>query len=644
MKWLFRIVGVVVLVVVIAVVGVLMLPADRIAAIATDQLSKLTGRKVSISGDVSMTFWPVLGVRAQGLEVGNAPWAKEATMLNTAQAAIGVDAGALLRGDIRITNIEAQSPTIRLESRADGRASWLFTDGSGEAAIETERPADAPARTITIERLSITDATLIYDAEGGDLVSYAGVDLDLDWPDPAGAAQIKAAVRPAGMPVNLNAEIGQFAGFLGGDVQPVDLNISAAKTTARLAGRASLQGAIAGAFELNSPDSSAFLAALGAGAVDLPQGLGQTVSLRTELTLTPDRKLALRDLNADLGGNTLAGAADIDLNGTPQINAQLAAGALDLTALTGAEGASGDVSSETSGWPRNRIDASGLAAFDGAISLRADSIDLGALQLGKTRTLLRNDRSRMVFELREVTAYEGVLSGEFVMNNRNGLSVGGKLRASDMQMNPMLRDLAGLTRFTGQGAAEVSFLGVGETVDAIMRSLSGKGAINVGRGTIEGIDLDDLLGSFDVQGGTTVFDALTATFDMDKGVVRNSDLSMLLPNFEATGQGVIDLGGQTIDYTVTPKALRLNQDRGLAVPVRIVGPWSDPRIRPDVSAAIDLNFKEERQQAEERVKQKVEEKLEEELGIVRQDGQSIEDAAKDRIEDKLKKELFRLFD
>ena len=645
MKWILRIIGVLVLMAVVAVVGVLMLPADRIAAIATDQLSKITGRNVSVSGDVSMTFWPVLGVEAQGLEVGNASWAKEGAMLSTAQAAIGVDASALLRGEIRITNIEAQSPTIRLESRADGRASWQFTDATGAAQIETETTPASTPQAVTIERLVITDATLIYDAEGADLVRYDNVDLSLDWPDPAGAVTIAAGVVPAGEPVTLDARIERFTGFLGGDVQPVDVAVQTAGGRAALKGRASLQGAVAGQLALDMPSTSTFLAALGLGGVELPAGLGRSAQVAAEITLTPDRKLALRDMVADLGGNRLTGAADVDLNGVPQVNAQLNAGALDLRALTGAgESAAAAPQSAGTGWPKDAIDASGLAAFNGGISLRADSVDLGTLKFGATRTLLTNDRSRMVFELREVAGYGGQISGEFVMNNRSGLSVGGKLRARAVQMQPLLSDLADLTRFSGQGDAEVSFLGVGQNVDAIMRSLSGSGAVNVGRGAIEGIDLDNLLGNFDSQGGTTVFDALTATFQMQNGILRNEDLTMLLPNFDARGAGQVNLGAQTIDYTVTPKALRVNQGRGLAVPVRIVGPWADPKISADLKAAIDLNFQEEKDRAEERVKQKAEEKLEEELGVVRQEGQSVEDAVKDRIEDKLKEELFRLFD
>ncbi|MDF3412902.1 AsmA family protein [Sulfitobacter sp. M57] len=643
MKWIIRGFGIVVLVAVIAVVGVLMLPADRIARIASEQLTRLTGRMVTVSGDVSMTFWPVLGVSAGGLEVGNADWAKEGAMFTTAQAAIGVDAAALLRGEIRITNVEANSPTIRLQSRKDGRANWIFTDADGAAEITAENaPDDAGNTPLTIERLVIRDAALIYDAEGADLVSYSGVDLTLDWPEQGGAAQIDAALRPAGQVVKIAAKIDRFAGFLDGQVQPINLSVASNGGGLTLNGRASIAGAVAGAFDLKTTDTGAFLAALGAGSVSLPKGLGQNMHTRADITLTPDRRLSLRDLVADLGGNTLRGAADIELNGKPQINAQLQAGALNLAGLAGGENADGGAAD--TGWSRVPIDASGLATFNGGIALNADSIDLGALKLGRTRSLLTNDRARMVFELREVAAYGGLFTGEFVMNNRNGLSVGGKLRAAGVEMRGLLTDLAGLTRFSGRGDAEVSFLGVGQTVDAIMRSLSGKGAVNIGRGSIEGIDLDDLLGSFDVKGGTTVFDALTATFSIDKGVLSNSNLKMLLPNFEATGAGKVNLGAQSLDYTVTPKALRVNKERGLAVPVRIAGPWRDPKITADVKAVIDLNFREEVKRAEDKAKQKLEQKLDDELGLTRQEGQSVEEAVKDKLEDKLKKELFKIFD
>lgn len=641
MKWIIRLIGFVLVIILVAGVSLFFIPADRIAKLAADQIRTATGRDVTITGDVSMTLWPVLGVSAGGLEVGNADWSDQGPMLTAENAAIGVDAMALLTGEIRITKIEATRPTIRLESRADGRASWVFTDASGEAQIETEVAPDRAPQAVSIQRLEVSEATLIYDAEGSDLVSYSGVDLTLDWPERLGPAQINATLRPAGSAVDVAATIGGFAGFITGQVQPVQAQVSAGGGTLTLDGRASTAGEVAGQLALDMPSTDAFFAALALPQPGLPARLGQSVDLDTQITLTPDRRLALRGLSADLGGNRLTGAADISLNGTPEINAQLSAGALDLRSAT--EGG-GEPAPVGSGWPKDRIDASGLAAFNGQIALTADSIDLGQFKLGASRALLRNDTSRMVFELREVAAYGGTVSGEFVINNRSGLSVGGKMFAQGLAMQDFLREAVGLERLTGQADAELSFLGSGSTVDAIMKSLSGKGAVNFGKGTIIGIDLDRLMRSGAVGGGTTVFDSLGATWTMDAGVLFNDDLLLKLANYEARGAGQVGLGAQTIDYTFTPIALRANEGTGIAIPVRIRGPWSGPSILPDLEAAIDLNFSAEKERLKTQAEEAVRNRVAEELGVSGDAAQDLEGAARDKIEGEIRKGLRSLFD
>ncbi|UWR30879.1 AsmA family protein [Sulfitobacter sp. W002] len=646
MRWIIRVIGALLLIVVIMLGALFLLPGERIARIASDQLSRMTGREVSITGDVGVTLWPVLGVTAGGLEVGNADWTDKGALLTAANAAIGVDAGALLRGEIRITNIAAQSPVIRLEQRRDGRASWQFTDSSSGARIETQSEPTASRRPLSIQKLTVTDATLIYDAEGADVLRYEGVDLALDWPERDGAADITASMAPAGEAVRLAARIEGFADFLEGGVQPLRADVTTRGGEISFDGRGSLNGALAGDLRIDSADTARFLASFGAGGVTLPQSLGQSVDLRSGLTLTADRRLALRNIAVDLGGNSLTGQADLALNGTPRITANLRTGALDLSALSEGGADTNGTSSQTQGdalegWSRQEINADWLAAFDGDIALSAESIDLGQLDLGPTRAVLRNDRARMVFDLQDMSAYGGTVAGEFVMNNRSGLSVGGNLTAQGVQMRDLLEDTAGVTRFSGDGNAALSFLGSGQSVDAIMRSLSGAGTLTMGRGTIAGIDLDALLGSVDAEGGSTVFDSMEATFDIAQGVLRNDDLLMLLPNFNATGAGLVNLGRRTLDYTVTPKALRINASRGgLAVPVRITGPWADPQIKPDLRAAIDLNFAEEKQQAEDKVR----EKIQEELNISPDDSRSTEDIVKDELENAVRRELFKLFD
>ena len=274
----------------------------------------------------------------------------------------------------------------------------------------------------------------------------------------------------------------------------------------------------------------------------------------------------------------------------------------------------------------------------------ADSIDLGDLKLGTTRTLMTLDRSRAVFSLRELRAYDGLITGEFVANNRSGLSVGGTMKAEGLNLERFLADAMDITRFAASASGEVEFLGVGNSVHAIMNSLSGKGALRTGRGVISGIDLDRLMRAGDVSGGTTVFDTMSASFTMDQGNLYNRDLAMSLPLARAEGTGRVGLGARDIDYLFTPVLLEGDNSRGLAIPVRIEGPWASPRIKPDLEKALDLNLKAEREELEQKAEERLEREVQKRLDVTPQEGQSVEDAVKDKLKDKAERKLRKLFD
>ena len=250
------------------------------------------------------------------------------------------------------------------------------------------------------------------------------------------------------------------------------------------------------------------------------------------------------------------------------------------------------------------------------------------------------ENSRAVFELRELSGYEGTVTGQFVINNRSGLSVGGDMTAAGIALEPFLTDAAGVTRLAATGDASLDFLGVGGSVDAIMKSLEGSAAITTGRGVISGFDLDKLMRSGDGTGGTTVFDRLTASFDIAGGNMRGDDLLMVLPLARAEGAGRIGLGARDIDYLFTPTLLEGENRRGLAIPVRIRGAWADPRIVPDLEKALELNLNREKGKLEEKAR----EKLGEELGVETQEGESVEDAVRRKLEDKAVDEFKKLFE
>ncbi len=641
MRWIFRLFGVLVLLVAFAVGAVFFLPKDRIAAIASDQLRAQTGRDLTVSDEISLSFWPVLGVKTGPVAMSNADWAGSEPMVSAQALSIGVDARALLGGDIQIKHIEVQEPVVRLATRADGRGNWEF--GDGEAVVDAQTDVTSGSQSFGLERLSVNNAQLTYAAAGSAPVTVSDVDATLNWPDPDGAAQIAVALRQGSADLSMQGEIGRFASFLEGAVAPVNVSGQLAGADFSFDGRASSGGEAAGQVAVTARDTGAVLTALGSPGTQPPAGFGRSIEASADLTFTDGDKLTLRDLALALDQNRFAGAVDVLLSSVPQITANLTAGDLDFASLSEGSGGSADPAPAGSGWSTDPIDASGLSALNGNIALSATSIDLGTIRLGASRLSVAIDRARAVVQLGQVSVFGGSVTGQLVANNRSGLSVGGDLSASQIDLENMLSNLAGITRLSGKADAQVQFLGVGQNMDAIMRSLSGQGSLGTGRGVIAGIDLDRLMRSGDGTGGTTVFDSLTASYTMQNGNLFNSDLLLLLANFRAEGEGRIGLGSQDIDYLFTPIALRSDSGQTLQIPVRIRGPWSSPSIIPELSEALKREVDEKVDEAVEEVKQEArdaaQEKLQEELGVVKQEGQSTEDAVRDAIENKAKDKL-----
>lgn len=885
MRFLIRLVVIVLVAVALAVIGLLMLPGDRIARIAADQLSKQTGRVVTISPDTSISLYPTLGVTTGPASISSAEWAKNGPLLTSDSLAIGIDVPALLGGTIRVTKLEAKSPRVILERAADGRANWEFFPSD---AKPTETPAattseDGQSFDLSLERALISDASLRYIDHGtGVDQSFEDVDLDLSWPDMGGAAQVMLGVTPFTERLVLNANVADVMGLskgaqtalsgtlqgaganiafegtasikpeaamqinadipragallralgqdpaalgLAGDFDPklsidsqvsfdgtrlalrkmalgldastlsgdadivlalgapqvtaklnadiknagqlmrmlgqtpetfgldpafnpslasaVTLSLNGASITAGLSGltasmeearvsgkadialqdgtpnitadlalnlpnaarsaallgqplsnfglspsavpalksnvtanikgenisatlrdlSASMAGAnVSGAMDFaiaggapalsgnvtaNIPSTANLMRALGQTAPDLPQGFGRAIKASTALSFKSNQ-LDLSGLTVSLDQNTFSGGLSIGLGGaTPNVNATLQAGDLDFSALSGGDSSGANESTSSgAGWPTTPIDASALGAVNGNIKLTARSINLGNLQLGAADLGVAIDNSRTVISINDLRAYQGSFAGNFVANNRSGLSVGGDLRASSVALGPLLTALAGVDKIAGNGNLNVSFLGSGGSVDAIMRSLSGQVALSVPQGTISGIDLEGLIRQGNANASLTQFTNLSANGVISGGSLQNDDLTVSTGRVDAKGEGYINLGAQTLDYLITPIAKDVGSQDRIEIPVRIKGPWSNPTIRPDLEAALNLEnerkkLEEQARQEIEREKQKLIDQAEAEKEKLRAKAQAeakkLEDRARQKVEDAAKK-------
>lgn len=653
MRLLLRLAGVLISLLVLGVAALFVIPTERLANLAARQLEGVTGRSVVFSGDVRPTIYPVIGVRTGPVSVSNAGWSDAGPMFQADGLDIALDLGAVMRGEVTIRRIGAEGPRIVLERHSDGRVNWDFAPATTAASGSAAQPSGATGvAPFTIDTATISNGSLRFiDHQTGEALALSGLDLTFALPDFDGPADLAAAAMLNGQRVEVEARLARFATAISGQVSDVRAAVSVGGVRLAFDGRAgSSPLAAEGRVEFDLPDPAPVFAALGQAAPGLPAGFDRAISGSARVTLAPAGSVHLRDLALRAPAGQIAGAADLTFDGPrPRLVASVSSNALNLASLAGGgEGGTGAGAAAPSGWPRDMIDASGLAALDADISVSADRVDLGGMVLAPVRLGLTIDRARAVFDLRQIGLYDGALSGEFVVNARSGLSTGGNLRADGINLLPLLRDAAGFERLAGTGNAALRFLAVGNSIDAMMRSLSGEGRIDLGQGEIIGFDLAGMLRSLDLghmgANNRTIYRAITGSFTIADGVLRNTDLAMDASRVTATGSGSVDIGAQTLDYRIIPVALADGDGAGgVRVPLLIRGPWSALRFNLDLEGMAQERLRLERERLEERARteareaeararERAEQELSERLRLERQEGERLEDAARRRLE------------
>lgn len=664
MRWVFRLIGLLVVLVLAAVAALFLIPSERIANLAARQFEAATGRALIITGDVRPRIWPEIGASIEGVTLANADWSETPDMAQIGRVDVGVDLAALIGGSIIVRNFELADAELVLERDAQGRANWAFDTATQPAPEGEAAGAGGTLPAIALDRAQIRNLSLRYvDRATGTLQALDGIDAVLQMPDAQGPAVLSLSASPDGTPLEAELRLGSVAGFLDGAVTALRADLSLDGAALQFEGRAGLDPlALDGQLSLDASRLGPVMALAGQGGAEpLPEG-ARPLTLGGQVTLAPAGSLHLRNGVLGLGSNRVRASLDILMDGArPNVTGEIAADSLDLRPfLSGGDAAP---ASGGTGWPTDRIDASALALVDARLGLVTGPVQTGFADLDALRGVLTIDNARAVLSLAELRAWEGVLTGDLVANNRSGLSVRADLALRDVNLRPMLVQMAEFERLSGTAAMDLNLLGSGASMDAIMRSLSGDGRLEFGAGEIRGLDLAGMLRNLDAsyvgEGNSTIYDSIAASFTVAGGVLSNEDLRLEAPLVGVGGSGRVDLGGQTLDYRVIPEALR-NAETGeaLRVPLLITGPWSAPRFRLDLeglaeqrlaeererlearareeAARIEARAREEAAQAEDRARQRVENRVQEELGVTREEGESVEDTLRRGLEGRLR--------
>lgn len=642
MRWLFRLGAVLVGLAVLAFGAVALIPSDSVARLAVERFEAVTGRKLTIEGSVKPSLWPVLGVETGRVTLSNADWSDEGPMLVAEGMSIKLDLPSLMSGTLRIAGFDLLRPEILLERSEDGVGNWVFGGSNGGSAQADMAGADRP---FTLDLAAIRDGSIGYlDHRTGQALQASAVDLDLRLPDYEGPLSLAASGETNGQPFTLDASLGAFRTLYEGGVAPIDVTARLGAASLGFAGRAGGQPfAAEGVVEADLADLADVAALLGHEPPALPDGFGaRKVALSGTVTRSAEGDWYLRGGTVTLDETQLSGDVDLRMGGArPMVAGKLQTGALALGDSAASQGQGSG--SAQGGWSKAPLDASGLRSVDLDLGLSVGDLRLGAVRLGAVRTHLTSDAGRMVADLGRMTAYGGALSAQIVVNARKGLSLGGKVDATGVALQPLLTDLAGYDRLVGTGDLSLDFVTAGNSVAEMMARIDGQGRLGLGPGEIRGLDIPAMLATLDPgQTGPqekTVFDSLSATFDIQKGDLFNQDLKLASAYLRAAGAGRVGLGARDFDYRIKASALQGTDgaDR-ITVPIWISGGWDAPRIALDLEAIAQEKLGEQAKAAEDELRRRAGE------AVGQAEGESLEDAARRKAQEALDEQAGKLLD
>lgn len=226
--------------------------------------------------------------------------------------------------------------------------------------------------------------------------------------------------------------------------------------------------------------------------------------------------------------------------------------------------------------------------------------------------------------------YQGSYNGNVTLDARSDklkLAIDEKVKG--VQAGPLLKDMSGEDEapVTGTANANAKLTGVGATVDEIKQTLNGNGGFSFTDGALKGINIAEAIrkakaalsgqklpaSDAPVQ---TDFSALTGTFTAKNGVIDNQDLALKSPLLRISGAGQASLPKETIDYSLNVGIVgtisgqggkELTELKGLTIPVKITGTFSEPKPSVDLAGMVKDKAKQE-------LKSKAEEKIKEKLG------------------------------
>jgi uncharacterized protein involved in outer membrane biogenesis len=147
----------------------------QLTKLLSSSVKTATGRDLKITGPVSLSFFPVISVSAEGVSLSNASWASDADMLTLKRIDLNIKTLPLLSKRIEVGSVKLAGLELFLQKNGAGKANWDFsTDASGGPSAANDDAGRSPVsdNLISVDSISIADAYIQYQDPSNAISSY----------------------------------------------------------------------------------------------------------------------------------------------------------------------------------------------------------------------------------------------------------------------------------------------------------------------------------------------------------------------------------------------------------------------------------------------------------------------------------------
>ena len=534
------------IIVILAVVMIVGIPSGFLTSAIQDRVERQTGYRLTIAGETRISLWPTLNVTLSDLTLQEPKDREGASRVTIGSLQADMTLSSAWSGHPRISELIVTRPVLYVP---------LLRERHRVAAQPADNPAATADAAVQIDRITVTDGAIAFSNPRDRVENRIGAINAKATIDAERKVKLTGTARSGATPMKFDIKAAVPPSPIERQNIPVELTLEA------------------------------------------PRALRAPLTAKAEVRLNGPVVL-INGLNGSLDEGAFSGWGSIDVGSKPLVKVDLDFQRFNIPGST-AQGASAQ-----QGWSDAPIDLGGLNYVDAQIKISAAQIDWADAQFAPAEIEATLAGGVVKASVSNLGAYGGQATGEVIVDASTGNpTYQMHCDLIGVRALPLLTSLAAFDKLDGKMQAKIAARSAGASQHAIMSNMAGTAFVIFQDGAIRGLNVAQMIRSLTAstlngwqqqQEQATDLTQLSASFKIDHGQATTTDLNLVGPLVKVTGAGTIDLGTRMIGFRVEPQLVMTTEGQGRAtdpvgfgIPVVLSGPWSSPKIYPEIQGILD---------------------------------------------------------